>query len=233
MSYNKKFRYFSVKQWVYFAVAIICMIIILYEGYLLYSKIFSGNIINTSAEIGSGSKSNTIAILQAKQDMEQGELLDVSKLEMIEVPVELAPKGAVTSLSRLDAMRLKHKVAERELLNELDLMPEAAALEEEDRLMEHNFEAGTVPAAVVPGSVIDIKLFIRGGADPVVVSKAVVISRNAELLSFYMNEREQELIKEAASEGILFAVQYIEDSQRPSIVTYTAAFEKGGQANER
>ncbi len=233
MSYNKKFRYFSVKQWLFFSISIICAVIILYEGYLLYNRAASGSTVIASADIGGNSEGDTIAVLQAKQDMEQGELPEAGKLVMIEVPAELAPKGAVTSLSGLDNMRLKHKVAERELLNELDLMPDTAVLEEGDRLMEHNFEAGTVPAAVVSGSVIDIKLFVRGGEDPVVVSKAVVISRAEELLSFYMNEREQELIKEAASEGLLFAVQYLDDSQRPSAVTYAAAFDRGGRENER
>jgi len=48
-------------------------------------------------------------------------------------------------------------------------------------------------------------------------------------LSFYLDGREQELIKEAAAEGALFAVQYIDASQQASEVTYTPLYNKDKQ----
>jgi len=207
------------------SIFLVCTLIILYEGYLLCGKVTSGDTYDpTAAE--AAVQEGKLRILRAKQDMEQGELLDVSKVEMLEVPREMASKGAITSLSAIKNMRLKQTVAEKEFLNELDLIPEAAAFEDGDRLTEHSFEAGAVPAAVAPGSIIDIKLFVRGGEDPLVVSKAAVISRKENLLSFYMSSREQELIKEAAAEGMLFAVQYLEDSQNAGRVTYAAPYER-------
>lgn len=227
MAYNKKFKVFNNKQGILLLVLIICMAIILCEGYLLYHKMKSEEAANASAGTRNSSGSDTIKILRAKQGMNRGELLNVSKVEMVEVPVNLAPRGAVTSLSELSNKRLRQEIAEKELLNEMDLMPEGAAFEAGDRLIEHNFQEGAVPAAIAEGSEIDIKLFIKGEEDPVVVSKTVVISRKGSLLSFYMNGKEQEFIKEAAAEGMLFAVQYLDDSQNASKVTYTAAYEKG------
>jgi hypothetical protein len=221
------------KQGLIISIFIICTIVILYEGYLLYNHGNSDKIVKASAVTGNLPDSSTIAILQVKQGMNRGELLDVDKLDMVEVPVELAPKGSISSLSKVSNMRLKQQIAEKEFLTDLDLMPESAVIEEGDRLIEHNFEDGAIPASVDKGSEIDIKLFIKGGADPVVVSKAVVISRNVNLLSFYMNGMEQELIKEAAAEGMLFAVQYLDGSQSASVVTYATAYGKEEYSNER
>lgn len=228
LAYNKKFKFFTIKQGILISILIICTIVILHQGYLFYNHMNSEVVANASSDIGNLPGNSKISILQVKQGMDRGELLNVSKVEMVEVPAELAPKGAIASLSEVSNMRLKQSVAEKEFLNDLDLMPEAAAFEEGDRLIEHNFEEGAVPAAVVEGSAIDIKLFVKGGEDPVVISRAVVISRNANLLSFYMNGKEQELIKEAAAEGMLFAVQYLDESQSASGVTYVTAFGKGG-----
>lgn len=233
LSYSKKLRFFSTKQRIMLSIFLVCTLIILYEVYLLYSRVTSGSSSYDLTASEPAAQEGKLAILQSKQNMEQGELLDVSKVEMLEVPREMAPKGAITSLSAITNMRLKQKVAEREFLNELDLMPEAAAFEDGDRLTEHDFEAGAVPAAVVPGSIIDIKLFVRGSEDPLVVSKTAVISRNENLLSFYMNSREQELIKEAAAEGMLFVVQYLEDSQNAGRVTYAAPYEREDSKDER
>lgn len=233
LAYNRKFKFFTTKQGILISVFIICTVVILYEGYLLYRNMTSEEAVNASKTIGNSSRNDTILIVQAKHGMNQGELLNVSKVEMVEAPVELAPKGAITSLSKLNNMRLKQNIEQKEFLNDLDLIPEAAVFEEGDRLIEHNFEEGAVPAAVVEGSAIDIKLFVKGGEDIVVVSKTVVISRNANLLSFYMNSKEQELIKEAAAEGILFAVQYLDNSQSASEVNYVTAYDKGGYSNER
>jgi hypothetical protein len=152
--------------------------------------------------------------------------LDTSKAELAEVPGELVPQGAITSLSKLNNMKLKQDVAAKELLNDMDLIPKDSIFEDEDRLIEHNFSEGAVPAAVSEGSTIDIKLFVKGGEDSLVVSKAEVISRTDNLLSFYMDGREQEYIKEAASEGMLFAVQYIDTSQKASEVTYIPLYDK-------
>ena len=212
---------------VFISICIICSIIILYEGYLLYQNMVSEQAANSSKGSGIASQNNTVVIARARYSMNQGELLDASKVELVEVPVELVPKGSITSFAKLNNMRLKQKVAEKEFLNDMDLIPESASYEADDRLIEHNFAEGAVPAAVVEGSAIDIKLFIKGGEDPVVISKAMVISRNANLLSFYLNRREQEFLKEAATEGMLLSVQYLNDSQIASEVTYMPSYVKG------
>lgn len=232
MYYSKKLRFLGIRQKIVISVFLICTLIILYEGFLLYNKTVSAED-EYPGEAASEAQEGKILIMQSKQDMEQGESVDAGKVEMLEVPVEMAPKGAVKSLSAIKNTRLRQKVAEKEFLVETDLMPEAAVFEDGDRLMEHGFETGAVPAAVVPGSIIDIKLFVSGGADPLVISKTVVIARNENVLSFYMNSREQELIKEAEEEGALFVVKYLDDSQGAGGVTYTAPYEKEVGAYER
>lgn len=226
MYYSKKLRFLGTKQKLMILAFLICSLIILYEGYLLYNKTVSAKAIYKGEAIAADVKEGQILIMRSKQKMEQGELIDVSKVEMLEVPVEMAPKGSITSLSSIKNMRLKQKVAEKEFLLETDLMPEAAAFEDGDRLMEHSFETGAVPASVVPGSIIDIKLFVIGAVDPLVISKTSVIARNENILSFYLNSQEQELIKEADEEGMLFVVQYLDDSQNAGGVTYAAPYEK-------
>jgi len=193
---------------------------------MLYRKA-SGEETPNTAGSSNTVQSKTRIIARAKVSMKTGELLDVSKVEMVEVPADLAPKGAVTSSSQFNNMRLKQEIEEREFLNEIDLMSEDADYEEGDRLIEHNFEEGAIPAVVSQGSIIDIKLFKKGKEDCVVVSKIAVISRSANLLSFYMNRIEQEYIKEAATEGMLFAVQYIDDLQKASEVTYIPLYLSG------
>ena len=226
MAYNKKSKASRIKRIAFISICIASAVIILSAGYMLYCNVVSEETANTSMGSSNISPNKTMIIARVKLNMKQGELLDVSNAEMIEVPFELAPKGAITSFPRLNSMRLKREISEKEFLTEIDLMPEVAVYEEDDRLIEHNFAEGAVPAAVAEGSEIDIKLLIKGGEDYVVISKAVVTSRNANLLSFYMDSREQEFIKEAATEGMLFAVQYIEASQKASEVTYVPLYDK-------
>ncbi|MGE5677706.1 MAG: hypothetical protein ACM3ZR_06570, partial [Pseudomonadota bacterium] len=232
--YGSKFRSFATrKRMMLSAIFIILTAIIIYEAFLIYRS--SGPYVEAEAEkaVGETALGETIGILRAKDGMEQGELADAGKVEMIRLPLELAPEEAVTSLTELKGMRLRHKIAGKELLNKLDLIPVIAVFDDGDRLIEHDFQDGTIPDTVIGGSAIDIKLFVKGGEDPVVVSKAVVISRDSNLLSFYMNEMEQECIKEAAAEGMLFAVQYLDDAQAPSKVTYSSGHFKEGNGDAR
>jgi hypothetical protein len=198
---------------------------ILPAGYFYWNGLSKGKV-DAYAEKDRTASGETLIIARAKSGMKQGQQLDASSIDMVEVPAELVPKGAVTSLARLNDMRLKRDVAEKEFLNALDFMTGSTTFEEGDRLIEHNFAEGAVPAEVVDGSTIDIKLFVKGEADRVVVSKITVVSRSGSLLSFYMNEQEQEFIKEAATEGLLFAVQYVDDSQSASTVTYVPSYSK-------
>lgn len=227
MVYNKKSRSYIIRKTVFISICIICVIIISYEGYLLYRNMASAQASAGMPGSDAASMGSKLTVVRARHAMSQGELLEASKAELVEVPAELVPEGAVTSLVGLGNMRLRHSISEKEYLNEADLMPESADYEEGDRLIEHNFSGGAVPAAVAVGSAVDIKLFTKGGEDPVIVSKAVVISRNADLLSFYMNEKEQEYLKEAAAEGYLFCVMYLDDSQPPGEVDYVPAYDAG------
>ena len=227
MAYNKKIKAYALKRGAFIAICLLCVIFILSGGYLFYR-----NIMWSKAEDSLGSRNNTttsstVVIARAKLSMRQGEVVDVSKAELVEVPAELVPKGAITSLIKLDNMRLKREVAEKEFLNVLDLMTVSASYQEGDRLIEHNFAEGAIPDEATEGSAIDIKLFIKGEEDRVVISKAVVVSRKANLLSFYMNQIEQEFLKEAAAEGMLLAVKYIDTSQVASEVTYIPSYDKG------
>ncbi len=226
MAYNKKIKAYAIKKGAFITICLLCVVFILFGSYFFYINIMRSEAAD-SLSGRSTTPSSTVVIARAKLSMRQGELIDVSKAELVEVPAELAPKGAISSLLKLDKMRVKREIAEKEFLNALDLMTESASYQEGDRLIEHNFAEGAIPAEAIAGSAIDIKLFVKGEEDRVVISKAVVVSRSANLLSFYMNQTEQEYLKEAAAEGILLAVQYIDTSQLASDVTYVPLYDKG------
>lgn len=226
MAYNRKIKLYGMKQNALLGVFILCIIAISLTGYFYYRNSISKAAANPANGKDKKAPEKTLLIARAKSGMKQGELLDVSRVELVEIPAELAPRGAVTSFSKLDSIRLKREVAEKEFLNTLDFMTGNVSFEEGDRLIEHNFAEGAVPAEVAEGSAIDIKLFVKGEEDQVVISKITVISRTDSLLSFYMNEQEQEFIKEAATEGVLFAVQYADTSQMASDVTYVPTYSR-------
>ncbi len=225
MAYIKKNRVYLIKKAVVIAICTFCSAAVFSLGYMLYGNVLPKETAGTSGSsyIHGG---KTVTVARAKHNMSQGELLDEGKAELLEVPAEMAPEGAVTSLSKLNGMRLRRGIVGKEFFNDMDIVPESASYEEGDRLIEHNFAEGAVPASVSAGSIIDIKLFIKGGEDSTVISKAAVISRSDDLLSFYLDGREQEYIKEAAAEGMLFAVRYIDTSQQASEVTYIPLYNK-------
>jgi hypothetical protein len=225
LAYIKKSKIFALKRAALILICTVGLAAIFFTAYLLYGNVFLGEAAD-AVSIRDTYGEKTAMIVRARISMNQGELLGADKAELVEIPAELVPEGAITNLSRLDGMRLKRGIAKKEFINDMDLIAESAVYEEGERLIEHNFTEGAVPASVAEGSIIDIKLFVKGGEDSVVVSKAVVISRSDNLLSFYLDGREQEYIKEAASEGAIFAVQYIDASQQASEVTYTPLYDK-------
>ncbi len=226
MAYVKKNRIQAKKVAMLVSAGIVCAAAVFYWAYLSNRDQVLISFYRNSEGVVKAVNENTVEILRAKAAMRKGEVLDAGKAEMVRIPAELVPRGAVTSLSRIENMRLSKDIAEKEFLNERDLTPSQLVYEEGDRLMEHNFPEGTVPDAVADGSSIDIKLFKKGEEDPVVISKVVVVSRKANLLAFYMNATEQEYIKEAAAEGMLFSVRYIDESQAASEVTYSPSYDK-------
>lgn len=226
MAYNRKIKSYTIRRGVLSLIGILFTGAFLLGGYFLYGNAAAEKAVDAFSGKNNTISGNTVIVARAKLSMRQGELFDASKAELVEIPAELAPAGAITDLSKLGKVRLKRELAEKEFLNSLDFIAEDLLFEEGDRLIEHNFAEGAVPASVTEGSAIDIKLFVKGEEDRVVVSQAVVVSRNASLLSFYMNEQEQEFIKEAAAEGLLFAAQYIDASQAASNVTYVPLYDK-------
>jgi len=201
--------------------------------YCLYGTGVTGIAAPGSGVAGSPDKYRKV--IRATYGLNPGDAITPEVVELVEVPEDLIPEGAVTNASAIEGMRIKYGTSKGEIIMLGDLLPETALYDEDDRLIEHNFPEGSVPASVGVGSLIDIKLFKPGGEDCVVVSKAVVLSRNANLLSFYLNSREQEYLKESAAEGLLFAVCYINDTQNESSVTYKPAYITGsvGEKNNK
>lgn len=167
-----------------------------------------------------------ISVVRALRDITAGESADAVKFEVISVPKELVPAQAVASIAQLKDKRVANAVKEKEFLFEDDLIDGAAWFTQGGRLIEHTFQDGAVPAAIGVGSVIDIKLFKPQAQDAVVVSKTMVMGKADRTLSFYLDETEQENIKEANTEGLLFIVQYLDKSQDASAVTYVPAYVK-------
>lgn len=109
-------------------------------------------------------------------------------------------------------------------VQETEPIKETIQYEADDRLMEHNFEPGTVPIAAIVGTLVDIKLVKDNAEDQIVISKAAVVQRNETILAFYLNAIEQEYLKDAAAEGNLILTVYANNSQPPSIVTYVPSY---------
>jgi hypothetical protein len=130
------------------------------------------------------------------------------------------PQDAVILIDQLKDKRVKNKLTSKQFVLKTDLIPSSAWYDNEDRLIEHTFQPSTIPASVLIGSIIDIKLFRQNAMDEVVVSKVVIVNKQENTLSLYLNSIEQEYLKEAATEGVLFITQYLDASQTASEITY-------------
>jgi hypothetical protein len=168
-----------------------------------------------------------LSVVRAVRAVQPGESADVSNFEVISMPKEMSPTGAVSNIQQLKGKIVVNSLEDKEILMLKDLALKADYYEQDDRLIEHAFQEGAIPKSVEVGSVVDIKLFRPLAEDAVVVSKTVVISKVENTLSFYLNSIEQENIKEAGSEGLIFMVQYLDKLQPSSTVTYTPSYVKG------
>lgn len=173
-----------------------------------------------------GERTKQVNLVRATREIEAGETADLTKFEIAAVPKELVPEGAVTDLQFLKDKRITDNLGKNEFLLKSDLIEGTAWYEDGDRLVEHSFQNGAIPATAAVGSVVDIKLFRQKAEDTVVVSKAVIVGKAENTLSFYLNSTEQEYLKEANAEGTLFLVQYLDKSQQASETTYIPSYGK-------
>lgn len=171
-------------------------------------------------------QSKLVNIVRTNTVIKAGEQADIAKFEIVAVPKNLIPERAVTTIEQLKGKRASNNLEKNEFLLQGDLVDSTAWYEEGDRLMEHTFLDGSIPATVGVGSVVDIKLFKQNSEDAVVVAKTVVIGKVDKTLSFYLNSTEQEYLKEANTEGVLFLVQYLDKAQPASITTYSPSYGK-------
>jgi hypothetical protein len=173
-----------------------------------------------------------VVVVRASRAITAGEAADASKFEVVEVPGELVPQEAVTSMQQLRNMRVASTMDNKELLMQRNLIESSQWYEDSDRLVEHTFQEGAVPSTVEVGSVVDIKLLKSKETDPVVVAKATVVGKMERTLQFYLNAEEQENMKEANTEGLLFLVQYLDKGQAASHMNYRPPFKvSGGSAD--
>jgi|GEM_PF-750191 len=217
MAYIRKTKMRSnMKVWVACLVGILLLVFPL--AYYITTKNGEGEISTQNAL--TMMKEDEISIIRANCDIQAGEIADSSKFETVMVPKELVPVDVVLSMQQLRGKRLATSASAKEFLLQKNLVESSEWYEEDDRLVEHTFEEGAIPTTINVGSVVDIKLFRPNRSDDVVVSKTIVIGKLDKVLSFYLNQVEQEYIKEASTEGFLFLVQYLDKSQSSSPVTY-------------
>lgn len=171
-----------------------------------------------------------INVVRGNRNIQAGEMADAMKFEVVAIPKEYVPPGAVESMQALKNKRASNVISEKEILLQSDLVESGDWYDEGDRLMEHTFQNDAIPLTVVVGSIVDIKLFKPGSPDDVVIAKAIVIGKVDNTLSFYLNEIEQEYIKEANVEGQLFLVQYLDKSQQVGTVTYLPTYNQENKA---
>lgn len=228
LGYIRKNRNARIKKYILISIAVAGIFILSAAGYTYKKAVFgrsNDTITNDKATVYEKQ------VVRAKTKINAGELSDITKFEIVRVQEQLVPDNAVSTISAIKDKIIKNDIYAKEVVLASDIIPENAWYEDGDRLMEHNFSDGAIPADVAAGSMIDIKLFRQGAEDNVVISKITVVSRNANLLAFYLNAAEQENIKEASTEGLLFAVKYIDSSQTPSEITYIPGYRKKGANN--
>ncbi|HUV84803.1 MAG TPA: hypothetical protein VMV86_03790, partial [Methanosarcinales archaeon] len=170
-----------------------------------------------------------INVVRASRNIQAGEIADTIVFDVVAMPKEYVPTGAVESVQWLQNKRVSNAISDKEILLQSDLVDSGDWYDEGDRLMEHTFQDEAIPLTVVVGSIVDIKLFKPGNLDNVVIAKAIVIGKVDKTLSFYLNEMEQEYIKEANMEGQLFLVQYLDKSQQECAVTYLPIYTQGNK----
>lgn len=207
------------------AIGAVAAIILLFSGIKISNTLLHKEE-NIGLSIGE-EKTKKTNILRATRDIQAGETADFSEFEMIAVPKELIPDGTISTMQLLKDKRLANSLKKNEFLLQSDIADSSALYEDGDRLMEHTFQDGVVPAVVDVGSIVDIKLFKQGNEDTVVISKVAVVGRTQNTLSFYLNAQEQEFLKEANTEGQLFLVKYLVEGQPASEVTYYPSYGKG------
>lgn len=176
--------------------------------------------------VGQQGTSKNVNIVRARVAMKPGDIAQKINFELVAVPAELVPEGVVTSMDTLKDKRVRAVISAKEFIQEIDLVSSNAWYEEGDRLIEHTFQDGAIPASVDIGSMVDVKIFRQGLEDNIVVSKATVVNKADKTLTFYLNLKEQEYLKEAAGEGVLFLVKYLDETQPASSVTYSPTFGK-------
>lgn len=91
---------------------------------------------------------------------------------------------------------------------------------DDDRLMEQAFPFDSIPTACKVGSLVDIKLYDPLGVDPVIISKVEIVERNANILSMYLNQEEQENLKQSIKEGAVYILLYGNNNQKPYVGNY-------------
>lgn len=217
-----KFNFKKVLKPILIVLSVMAIIIICYYGAMRIAyKGEAKESAKTTIVGGNKVVEKKITVLKYTEDLNIGDAVTELKVIPEEMMESQVPANAIRSIGDLKSKRLKAKVFKNEYVLSEDLVDVSMWYEESDRLVEHIFAEGAVPAFIKEGSLIDIKQFKVGDVDPFVIAKAVVVSRNGNTLSMLLNAVEQEYLKESAAEGNLFIVQYGDSYQEASPVTYT------------
>lgn len=170
-------------------------------------------------------------VLVASKDLSAGDVASYDAFKFIEIDTsqQMIPLDAIQDLEELNDKRLKIGMTENEMLQSSKLISKNSWYEEGDRLVEINFVEGAIPTIIpreqIIGSLVDIKLFKKGAEDKIVIPKVAVIAGDGNKLGFYLNHKEIDSLKEAATEpdGLYLAI-YIDESQQASSITYHPSY---------
>ena len=222
MAYGK--RTFNYRKLIIPAVIVLIAIIVIFASYLITKKRSAEAPTSSNSVMVSNTKKE-VNVVRATKEMKAGAVTGIADFEIVAVPEHLVPTGAISDIKQLDKKRLRNALAAKEFLLSTDLIDATAWYEPGDRLIEHIFSETTVPLPVAVGSLVDVRLFRKDNSDCVVISKVAVVDRVGNTLTFYLNNMEQEYLKESAAEGTpLFVVQYLDAEQPASEITYNPPF---------
>ena len=165
----------------------------------------------------------TYTVIRARKGLSPGQIITESDgIETVELQEPAA--GAITDIEMIKNKTVLNNIGENEVIQSEDIIDISQYYTDTDRLTEVTFMDGTIPTLLqdqITGRFVDILLFVKGDEDPVVVAKSRVMGTNGvNKALFHFTPQEDEYIREASSEGVLYLRIYLDNQQESREVTY-------------
>lgn len=167
---------------------------------------------------------------KATRNIGVGESLQSTDFEQIELEVDQVSSNLVKDIKEINGKVAKNDIRVGEQLVRDNLLLKSE-YEEGDRFIEIALVDGVIPSTIaeneIIGTIIDVRLFLPGAEDKIVLSKQTIVAKSGNNLGFYLNPTEIENIKEAPIEGSLYIAVYPNENENESDITYIPGYRLG------